>query len=246
MRPLDNHELSPPPSPELQELDFSVRQALQILRWLGYGLLIFTLIDWIYTLTPLKAMNPIWEFQTIGLLVDKVIVPLLALSLVFAGAELERGRWELRFLKLLSWLTLLIGILYLLLVPLGILNTVRIDQLNQRQINRTEESQLNAIRSVESRIPEIVSEDQLNEVIYLLNQGGLQVSPMPGQSLDSIKSDLTTFTRGAREKLGAQLQDALKQQRFDLLRNSVKWNLGAFIAAVWFIGFWRLSEWTRM
>lgn len=246
MRPFDDPDLPPPPPTEFQELDFSVRQALQILRWLGYGLLIFTLIDWIYTLTPLKFMNPIWEFQTIGLLVDKAVVPLLGLSLVFAGAELERGQWELRFLKLLSWLTLLIGILYLLLVPLGILNTVRIDQLNQRQINRTAESQLNAIRSVESRIPNLVTEAQLNEVIYLLNQGGLQVSPAPGQSIDSIKGDLNTFIRGAREKLGAQLQEALKRQRFDLLRNSVKWNLGAFIAAVWFIGLWRLSEWTRM
>jgi len=245
MLPTENDQLKIQVA-ELRELDFSFRQGVQLLRWLGYGLLILTVLDWAYTLTPLRFMNPIWEFQTIGLLVDKAIVPLLGLALVFVGAELERGQWELRFLRLLSWLTLLIGIVYLLMVPLGILNTVRIDQLNQRQLHKTEENQLTAIKGVQSRIENLQTREQLDEILYFLQQGGLEVSPAPNQPVSAIKTDLINFTRGAKDKLATQLQESLRTQRFELLKNSIKWNLGAAIAAVWFIGIWRLSEWTRM
>ena len=78
----------------IQELDFSFRQAISILRFLGYALLLFTLFDLADTLTPLQLMNPNWEFQTIGALVEKVVVPLMGFVLIFTGAMTERNQWE--------------------------------------------------------------------------------------------------------------------------------------------------------
>jgi hypothetical protein len=39
------------------------------LRWVGYGLLILSLLDTIAVLTPPQFLNHVWELQTIGALV---------------------------------------------------------------------------------------------------------------------------------------------------------------------------------
>ena len=231
---------------ELQESDFGLQQTASIAHWIGYGLLIFTLFEWAYLLIPLKVMNPRWEFQTMGGLVEQVVVPLLGFGLVFFGADLSRKCWEFALLKGLSWLCLLLGLLYLLLLPLGVVNTVRLDGINQRNLVSNQDQRLEVISQVKGQVEAITTEADLQRVIEQLKKGGLSIQPKPGQSVTAIKADLTEFMNSAQAKLETEVNAATKQGRFSLFKNSLRWNLGALIAGIWFIVLWRLSEWARL
>ena len=90
---------------ELQDFAFSQQGSMTIVRVLGYGLLLLALFDIIEMFIPPNFMNPAWEFQTIGALVERVPVPLIGLVLVFFGERHSRTKWEIPILKLLAWLT---------------------------------------------------------------------------------------------------------------------------------------------
>jgi hypothetical protein len=229
----------------IQELDFSFRQAISILRFLGYALLLFTLFDLADTLTPLQLMNPNWEFQTIGALVEKVVVPLMGFVLIFTGAMTERRRWEMKTLGIFSWLALIVGLIYCLMVPLGIVNTIRINEINKTQVTSQLDKQTAQIKQVQTQLSSISNEQQLKELLSFLEKGGIAITPKPGEPVETVKKDLKTFMTGAEERLNNQAKEALSKQSFDLIKRSVKWNIGALIAGVWFIGIWRMTDWAR-
>lgn len=58
-------------------------QYVFLLRFIGYGLLILTLFDVIYIIVPPLFMNPAWELQTLGTLVEHTPVPLIGIGLIF-------------------------------------------------------------------------------------------------------------------------------------------------------------------
>ncbi|MEO0684476.1 MAG: HpsJ family protein [Cyanobacteria bacterium J06649_11] len=113
---------------------FGMVDSISIMRWVGYGLLILALFDVMEMFIPARFMNPNWEFQTFGALVEKVAVPLIGFAFVFLAGLNDRGNREGIILKILSWLTLLLGIIYFITVPLGVINTVRIYKQQQGQI----------------------------------------------------------------------------------------------------------------
>jgi hypothetical protein len=242
--PLENLESSDN-FENIQELDFSFRQAVSILRFLGYALLLFTLFDLADTLTPLQFMNPNWEFQTIGALVEKVVVPLMGFVLIFTGAMTERSQWEIKTLKIFSWLALVVGLIYCLMLPLGIVNTIRINEINKTQVTSQLDKQTAQIKQVQTQLSGISNEQQLKELLGALEKGGIAITPKPGESVETVKKDLKAFMTGAEERLNNQAKEALSKQSFDLIKRSVKWNIGALIAGVWFIGIWRMTDWAR-
>ncbi len=231
---------------ELHEGDFAFRQSVKVIRWVGYAFLIFTLMQWIYLLVPLKFMNPNWEFQTIGGFVEQVIIPLLGFALVFFGADLERRRWEFSLVKVLSWLCLVLGLFYLLMVPLGIVNTVRINEINKRNLLSRQDQRIEVIERVKSQVSAIATQEQLQILLSELQQAGLSIQAKPGQPLTAIKTDLTKFMDSTQAKFKTGVSEAGKARQFQLYKNSIRWNLGALIAGIWFIYLWRLSEWTRI
>ncbi len=244
MFPLDDDSFNRQ-AEDIKEIDFSFRQAVGILRWLGYGFLLFTLFDWADTLTPLQFMNPSWEFQTIGALVEKVVVPLMGFALIFTGATMGRSRWELRFLRVLSWFALVLGLLYCLMLPLGIINTVRLNEIGKTQVTAQLDKQMAQIKEVKSQLASITNPEQLQQVLTTLQKGGIAITPKPGESVETIKKDLFTFMSGAEERLKTQAKTTRSAQELALLKRSVKWNLGALVSGVWFIGIWRMSRWAR-
>ena len=102
-------------------------------RKLGYGLLIVSIIDFIFLLIPPQFLNPVWEYKVIGDIVKLVPLPMFALLLIFVGERTNRKQIEKLPLKILSWFSLVIAIFFFLLLPLIITDYVRIDQFNNAQ-----------------------------------------------------------------------------------------------------------------
>ena len=223
---------------------FGMVDSLPIIRWIGYGLLLLALFDVIEMFIPTRFMNPNWEFQTFGALVERVAVPLIGFAFVFLAGLNERGNKEGIILKILSWLTLLLGIIYFITVPLGILNTVRIDKQNNQQITVRLNQQKSAIEQVKKNLDGPITEAQMQQILARLN-GGSAPAINSKEELEQAKQQISTFVNKGEGELEKQVQTARSSQRLNLLKKSVKWNLGALISGALFITIWRSTVWAR-
>jgi hypothetical protein len=210
-------------------------------RWIGYGLLVLSFFDIIATFTPPNFLNPVWELQTIGALVERVPVPLLGLAFIFSGEEIDRSNLEELVLKFLSWLCVLLSLLFLLMIPLGIVNTLKINNQNNQQIAQQAGQQLSQLKQVEDRLTKGTPED-LKNLATELTKLGVQANT---QNPEELKKQILSRIDPAKQNLETQSKAVQSSQRLVLLKNSVKWVLGALISSVLFFTLWKGTDWAR-
>ncbi|MDF5733678.1 MAG: HpsJ family protein [Rhizonema sp. PD38] len=223
---------------QLQEFAFSQQGSITLLRILGYALLVLALFDIIEMFIPPNFMNPVWEFQTLGALVERVPVPLIGLVLVFFGELYSRTKWEFPILKVISWLTLLFAVLFILLIPLGIVNTVRLNSQSSTQISTISTQQISQAEQVEKQLNQATPE-QINNL--LKRQG----RSLDGKNPQELKSELLSEVSQAKTKIKSQAEATQSLQGLNLIKTSVKWNLGASISGALFFIIWKQTKWAR-
>lgn len=199
-------------------------------RLIGYGLLVLALFDFIYILVPPQLMNPTWEFQTIGTLVERAPVSLLALMLVFSGETKFRKKWELTLLKVLSWGSLVLGVLFLLLMPLLVIDSSRLETQINAQINSQVTQRVSVLQQIEQKVSQGTAKD-LNDVVSSLNQGRAVNIKNPQEMKTKLLSEITK----SKKTFKSQIEAVGDKQRLDLLKKSAKWFGGVLIAGILFI-----------
>lgn len=208
-------------------------------RLVGYGLLGFALMDLIQVLYAPKFFNPAWEVQAIGSLIERVIVPLLGLALVFFGEFYDRNRVEKILLKVLSWLCLVLAIVCLLVIPLGVFGTARLDVQNDQQFNRQAEQQFSQFNKLEQQL----NQSNTNDLQALATKAGLPIDPTKEPQV--LKTELLARLTAVRAKVQSQIEENRASQKQTLFKNSIKWNLGALLASCLFFILWKSSDWAR-
>jgi hypothetical protein len=222
--------------------------SITLCRWLGYGLLLLALLDFIAILIPLDLMNPVWEFRSIGALVERTPVLLIGLVMVFWGEEDYRHPREKWILKGLTWVTIIISIGLLVLIPLCFVNSIRIHQLKIEEVNRFREGNLALVKQLEDKLNQTNS---VEEMQLLLNRGFTSRSPIVldvNQPLTVVKAEIPTLLEPVKSGIDRQAQAALKSAKNEqpgLLKQSIKSALGALIAAVICIRIWQSTLWVR-
>lgn len=219
----------------------SENRSVYRLRWIGYGLLIFALIDTIHLMIPPRFTDAEWELLTIGQLVERVVVPLLGFALVFFAEFHDRLGIEKLTLRILSWLCLVLAVLFLLLVPLGILNTMRLNSQAQQVVSTQVEQRMQQLDQLEKQL-NASGPEEIQKLASQLAAQGIQVD---AQNPDKLKSDVLTRIKTVREQLPTQAQAGRSNQQQTLLKNSVKWNLGAVVASVLYFILWKTTDWAR-
>ncbi|KST63961.1 HpsJ-like protein, cyanoexosortase A-associated [Mastigocoleus testarum] len=222
----------------VQDFAFSQEGSTMILRCLGYGLLVLALFDVVEMFVPPNFMNPAWEFQTIGALVERVPVPLIGLAFVFYGEMNFRKRWEFPVLKVLSWLALVMGVIYILSIPLGVINAARLQRQSSTQINVLSKQQINRAEQVKKQI-DLATPEQIDNL--LKRQGrSLELEP------EKLKQRLLGEVSQAKQKIKSQAKATESSRGLNLLKKAVKWNLGAVVAGILCINIWKGTDWARM
>ncbi|MGK7903025.1 MAG: HpsJ family protein [Hormoscilla sp.] len=89
----------------------------------GYFLLVFAVIEYVNIFIPFDWTDPVWDLQTIGRVVSDVWIPLLGLLLVFSRQRGYVAKAEMHLLRLLSWVSLLLGMFYMWMLVLGVGHT---------------------------------------------------------------------------------------------------------------------------
>jgi hypothetical protein len=222
----------------IRQFSLSLSKSVVPFRWVGYGMLVLAVLSWVVLLTPVQLLNPTWEFQTMGALVERMPVLLLALLLIFFGEMSLRKPWERWVVGSLSWMCLVLGILFFCLVPLGILNPIRINQQNAIAATAEYDRQLSEATQLEAQLDQATPED----ILAFLERQGMQVNIEDPQQ---IKAVLQQEIENQRDQLTADYNALRHRQRLALIKNAVHWNVGAIIVGVLLIYLWRSSRWAR-
>ena len=214
-----------------------------LLRFFGYGLLVLSILDLIDTFVPLRLMDPLWQFETLGKLVERVPVPLLGLVLIFYGARNQREKWERSLLKILSWAALLAGIGYLLFVPLGMFSTFQLNSYTENQLKQQISQGMTQVDVIKGQLQGVQTQEQMQALLSRIQ--GLPPEIKESQSLGESKQKLANFiTQSTRQSIN-QLNQSYFQRRLELIKQSVKWNLGSLVSGVLFVGIWQMTKWAR-
>jgi hypothetical protein len=213
--------------------NFAAVTAARTLKVVGIILLLSFLLDFVILLFPFQPTNRLWQIDLATNLVDRGIVPLVGLAMLFAGywADItEDGRpsgIDLRFPALV--LASLLGLIFLLIFPLH-LNNVRqasvqqVDQINKQadQLETQLQNQLSlygnqqvqtALESRRSQIKAQLTEVIKNEQQYNLILNNPQVPPAQKELLKKAKANPQDI-----DKLIAQQTDPQKAADQELNR----------------------------
>jgi hypothetical protein len=214
-----------------------------LLRLIGYCLLGLTLFDVIEVLVPPRFLNPEWEFQTIGVLVERVAVPLLGLGLVFFGEENSRSIWEGLILKFLSWASLVAGVVFLLLAPLLFFDMSRLNEQINYQVNVKGTPQLQQLEQIEKQLREATTDKDIETIVTRFKIQGV---PPNIKNFQKLKSKLLEEITSQENAIKSQLKTVGDNKRFALLKSFTKWCLGTLVSGFAFVYIWRLTRWARL
>lgn len=213
--------------------------SLAILRAIGYVLLVFVFLEFLDIVIPPNLTNPGWEFQTVGRLVESVPIILFAFALIYVGREIGRNAKERFILPILPWLALIIGVFYLLTIPLGLLNTNRLLKLNNQQMVQLEERKTE-VNEIKTNLEKSKSQADIEKLLQDLGNQN-PVPQLNAEQFQEVKDSLGNIVQGGENQLNTQTEQ-LELARLNVLKKSVKWNLGALLSGVLFIYIWRIMR----
>jgi hypothetical protein len=221
--------------------DTSTLWTLALLRVIGYVFLVFFLFDFVDTLIPLRLTNASWEFQTFGALVEKVPVLFLAYAMIYLGRNFGRKRLEQFLLSLITSLALILGLIYLMMIPIGLVNTNRLLNVNHQQTLQLD-IQIAQVKKAQTKLKTTNTQSELQQI---LSRDLGNNSPLPKlenlEQVNTLKNRLTAVISDGELKLKEQAQ-SLKDARLEVLKKSVKWNLGSLLSAVLLFYIWRAAK----
>lgn len=215
-----------------------------ILRLVGYGLLLMAIVDIFFLLIPLQLMNPLWEFETMGTIIERIPLTLLGIVLVFYGERSDRAPIETFLLKVLSWMSLISAILLLLMIPLSINNGFRIYHQQTAEVNTKFVSQKDGIQQYTEQLQAAKSKEDIQEILQQQSRQQIQIP----DSVDTqeLKSDILQKLQKNQENITSQVKSFKTKKRTLILKKSFRWNLGGIIASILFFLIWKSTGWARI
>ena len=74
---------------------------------------------------------------------------------------------------------------------------------------------------------------------------GLPPEIKESQDLADSKQKLANFIAQTTKESINQLNQTYFQRRLELIKQSVKWNLGSLVSGILFVGIWYMTKWAR-
>jgi hypothetical protein len=208
---------------------------LVLFRVVGYGLLLLTLFDVVSAVIPPQFGNPGWQFQTAGGFVERSAVPLIGFILVFYENLESRKKREPIVLRLLSWTALLAGIFYFALVVVFFITPPTLNDLAQKQLNAQFEPRIAQQKLIQTELKKL----QPAQIEAVMKANRVTGDPQ------TFKSTQEQNAATAEKNLTLQASLTSSSQRMSLIKNAVKWALGALVTGVLFIRIWAGTDWAR-
>ncbi|GAB4541005.1 MAG: hypothetical protein Tsb0014_32650 [Pleurocapsa sp.] len=235
------------------------------LKSIGVILIASSLLDYVTLAIPFQPLDSQWQINFTAQIVDRGIVPMVGMAFILVSYWIESSLGNLHKksafdIKLPAFiLSLLLGVLFLILVPLHI-NNLRLaasDDLTQIEQRASEAEtkiseqydQLNDIVNNPQRLQQL--ETRIQEIDSAISSGkfqGQQLNSQQIQRLGETKIQLQNFRELAKNpealeaRLG-ELQTQLREQKLDragraktdALKQGIRTGLSSFMLAIGYL-----------
>lgn len=208
----------------------------------GYIILALTFLDYSFSLLSLQLTNPYSEFEVMGGLIEKIWSPFLGCLLIFYPREIKIKQREKIFLSIVSWLILILGIFYIIMLPLLFFDGRRINQDLQTKFDEQIRQQQIQLQEFEKRINK-TPDAQLLQLIKQQQQNGN--TPVIGSPAE-IRYQLLAGIKANQNQQASEAKIKLNEQQKKVKISSIKWIIGALLSAILLISIWEYSDWTRL
>ena len=222
------------------------------LKIVGLIMIVSSLLDFIIMAVPFNPGQREWQLGFTTQLVDRGIIPLVGISLLFLGYLVDSGGasatqpksavQDLRFWVLL--LSSLLGLIFLLLVPLHF-NNVRL-QSNQaiEQINQKASQAEAQLETRTKQVDALVKDPQkISELDKAIASGQVQGEQLA--QLQSIKEQLQTFKKdpkalnqqvdAAKTQIRKGKEEAQNRANSEALKLGLRTGLSSLLLAIAYI-----------
>lgn len=231
------------------------------LKVVGLIMIVSSLLDYIFLAIPLNAGQRAWQLAYVGQLVDRGILPMVGIAFLLLGYWVESSMGtssseqrpviqDLRFWALL--LSSLLGLIFLLVVPLHINNVVQqsdaeLKQLDQRVTQAQGQIEIQA-GQIAARIKDPQGLAQLKQQLKDLDQA-IENNRVPAeqqaqakayrQLLQTITQDpnkaITKEVEQAKAKIANDKQVLENQTKTGALKSALRTGLSSVLLAIGYI-----------
>ncbi len=183
--------------------------ASRTLKVAGIILILSFFVDFLILLFPVQPTNKGWLIELATALVDRGIVPMIGISLLFAGYWIDTpddGRpqgIDLRFPALI--LSSVLGLMFLLIFPLHLNNVRQASDQTVAQINKDAEQRENLLKTKLSQVEAQLGNDQVKAALEK------QKSQVKEQFTTLLKDDQRYKEALNNPNLPAQQKELLKK-----------------------------------
>ena len=221
------------------------RQTFLLVRGIGYCLLILFILDIISVAIPLKFTDSAWELSVYGQIIERVPILLFSFPFIFFGEYSARMKWEQIATKIISWMALVIAIIFFLGIPLGIVNTFRVQTIQQGEVIAKAAQQTGPIQEIAERLNKANTDTEIRNVLRAINpQQQALVSQItnPEETKKKLLTEITTSI----SQIQSQSDVVKRQIGTSLWKNSIKWSIVALLSGLFILYVWGQSKWARV
>ena len=225
-------------------------QAARFVKLTGTVLILVSLLDLALLPIPLELGDPRWRLDLTTNLVQRGIVPMLGMALVFSGYAFENisgaTRVERKKIQDLNlWIFLIssgLGFIFLLLVPLHISNALAANKqaiAGFKTVAEQAEQQLEIrLQEQETQFKAILGDRQSLESFISTDQ----FTPEQLERLQEFKNDpkalqqqINALRDSAKKRIEKQRQESEKRSKIGTLKSSIRVGLTSLLLASCYI-----------
>ncbi|NEO27345.1 MAG: hypothetical protein F6K03_10730 [Kamptonema sp. SIO4C4] len=236
------------------------------LKVVGVILIISSIVDYIILAIPFNPLDQDWQISFTNQFVDRGIIPMVGIGFIVAGywigSAMSDGKGKISLSDLRFWSFLfasLLGLIFLLLVPLHLsnLNRARNQALQQieQQVTQAESEIQSQFEQVNQLLQDNTRLEQLNQAIESGEVQGAQL-----EQLRTIRENITQLQGNpqalaerreeAQTQLAERRQEAEQRARTNALKSGIRIGVSSFLLAVGYImlgwaGFRSLAQGNR-
>ncbi len=214
--------------------------AAQVLKLVGIVLILFFAVEFLGFFIAPEFSNPQWQLGVMTQLVERGVTPLVGFALIYASFWLqpapavtpERSPWQnLKFWAFV--ISSLLGLLFLLLIPLHFGATNQVSQQETTRITQqTAQAELQ-LEQQQTQIRSLVESGQLDQLIK-----SNQVPPEQLPLLQQLKKDpkaLDKRAEEARSKIRSEQNQAQNRTKNEAFRSQLRIELRSLLLAIGYI-----------
>ncbi len=218
----------------------SQKKSFAQLSILGYLIFFLVIIDYVTFLYPLQFLNPYWEFEVIGNIVETFLAPLFAFILIFIPRDVSI--LERKILKWLSRFVLFMAIFLLLLLPLFFFDVQRINKNNMNAYNE----QIMQQNQQFTQLEKIINQSSQEQLKNLLRQNTPSNQELPQiesqQDLEIYFMAVLTNNKRNTEKV---TKNSFNKTNLELKKTAIKRGAGLIICSLLLFYLSKYTKWVN-